>query len=544
MSLLIARSLSKSYDGRIVVRGVDLAVDPGHRAGLVGENGIGKSTVLRLLAGVEEPDDGDVTRPADLGYLHQEFPYTRTTTVGSVIESALVSVREIEQDLEQAAIALTEPDAAATAAYEHALARAEQSDVWSADARAARTLAGLGLEGMDRRRPVGELSGGQRTRLGLAALLIRQPGALLLDEPTNHLDDAAAQYLATALRTLPGAVLLASHDRVFLDDVCTEIIDLDPTQESTSAGTTGNTVYGGGYTDYLEAKRVERERWEQRFTVEQEELAALRKSVATTARELGYGRRRDNDTMAFGFKRNEVQQQVSRRVRNARLRLDTLDAAQVRKPPASLRFTATSVRGTQGTQPGHTTSGGIVAWARGVVVRGIEFPAVEVTGGQRLLVTGDNGAGKSTLLGVLAGDLVPTIGDAGTARSIRVGLLEQDPNLGDESRTPRTVLVLAGGADLLEAPTAHVDAHGLVAPRDLDRPIGLLSVGQRRRVLLAMLMIQAPDVLLLDEPTNHISLRLADELLDMVPSWPGAVVIASHDRWLRRRWSGDVLHLG
>ncbi|TGJ96043.1 antibiotic ABC transporter ATP-binding protein, partial [Actinotalea fermentans ATCC 43279 = JCM 9966 = DSM 3133] len=360
-ALLTAVDLTRSYGDRTVLAGVSLAVDPGHRTGLVGENGVGKSTLLRLLAGVEDPDSGTVTRPPDLGYLHQELPYGPTTSVGQVVEEALAGVREVERDLEAAALALAGPSSAdvserasaigharsdnphdvdaLTAAYDLALARAEQSDVWGADARAARALAGLGLDVIHRDRLVSRLSGGQRTRLGLAALLIRQPGALLLDEPTNHLDDEAAEFLASALRALPGAVLLASHDRVFLDEVCTEILDLDPSQEASSAGRSGGTLYAGSYRDYLRAKRVERARWEQRFAAEQDELKALRRSVATTARNVSHDRERGNQSkLLYDAKGERVQSQVSRRVRNAQQRLDTLQAEQVRRPPEPLRF--------------------------------------------------------------------------------------------------------------------------------------------------------------------------------------------------------------
>ncbi|ROS72100.1 macrolide transport system ATP-binding/permease protein [Cellulomonas sp. PhB143] len=552
--MLAASDLSRSYDGRPVLVGLSLAVDPGHRTGLVGENGVGKSTLIRVLAGVEDPDAGDVVRPADLGYLHQELPHGPRTTVGEVVEAALAQVRAIEHELERAGAALADDTGpVATAAYDAALSRAEASDAWGADARAARTLAGLGLASIDRDRTVGRLSGGQRTRLGLAELLIRRPAALLLDEPTNHLDDDAAEFLADALRALPGAVLLGSHDRVFLDEVCTEILDLDPSRESTSAGRTGATLYGGTYSDYLEAKRVERERWEQRFAAEQEELRGLRESVATTSRELGYGRRRDHDTMAFGVKGNDVQQQVSRRVRNARLRLDTLERDQVRRPPAPLRFAPPHLRtgGRGAGAPGTSPTGDVVLWARGVVVPGgagprLDMPAsgvpsIDVAAGARLLVTGENGAGKSTLLHVLAGDLAPGTGTAGRARGVEVALLEQDVHLDDDARTPRDLLALAGGLDPLDRPA--VDSHGLVAPRDLDRSLRLLSVGQRRRVVLAMIVTRSPDVLLLDEPTNHLSLALAEELMAAVETWPGAVVVASHDRWLRRGWRGDVVHL-
>ncbi|MCR1983559.1 ATP-binding cassette domain-containing protein [Cellulosimicrobium cellulans] len=570
--VLRASDVRVSFAGRAVLRGVDLAVDPGHRTGLVGENGVGKSTLLRVLAGTLAPDDGTVSRPADLGFLHQEFPYPSTTTVRAVVDDALVRVRGIERELEEAALALAgdpggEPVPGAEEAYARALARAELADVWDADARAARTLAGLGLD-VDgvAGREVGSLSGGQRTRLGLAALLVRQPGAMLLDEPTNHLDDAAAEFLAAALRALPGAVVLASHDRVFLDEVCTEILDLDPVAEplrgagdAARAGGAG-TLYGGTYGDYLEAKRVERERWEQRFEAEQAELAELRRGVAVTARDVSKNRERGNQAkILYDFKGERVQSQVARRVRNAQQRLDALERDQVRKPPPPLRFAPPS--GGTGVAPG---GGDVVAWARGVVVhrpgRGgpgaapgerpdrldmaaSGVPSVEVARGSRLLVTGANGAGKSTLLHVLAGDLVPDAGTVGRARGVRVGLLEQDVHLHDDDRTPRELLALAQGVDPADARDAAVDAHGLLAPRDLGRRLAELSVGQRRRVVLAMLVTQAPDVLLLDEPTNHVSLTLAGELMEAVEEWPGAVVVASHDRWLRRRWQGDAVHL-
>ena len=592
-SLLTATDLTKSYGDRTVLAGVSLAVDPGHRTGLVGENGVGKSTLLRLLAGIEDPDSGSVTRPADLGYLHQELPYGPTTTVGQVVEDALAGVREIERALEDAGAALASssepgrgttrpgPDEGSTevdtltAAYDLALARAEQSDVWGADARAARALAGLGLDVIHRDRLVSRLSGGQRTRLGLAALLIRQPGALLLDEPTNHLDDEAAEFLASALRALPGAVLLASHDRVFLDEVCTEILDLDPSQEASSAGRTGGTLYAGSYRDYLRAKRVERARWEQQFAAEQDELKALRRSVATTARNVSHDRERGNQSkLLYDAKGERVQSQVSRRVRNAQQRLDTLLAEQVHKPPEPLRFSpphlvrerATSSSpgrsgGRRGSQGASNGTDGLALWARDVVVQGgatepgaatpgrprldlraAGVPSIDVAPGAKLLVTGANGSGKSTLLHVLAGDIVPSAGSVGRARGVEVALLEQDVRLHDDDRTPRDLLALITGQDPADRPL--VNAHGLVAPRDLDRPLAELSVGQRRRVVLAMLVTQAPDVLLLDEPTNHISLALAEELMAAVETWPGAVVVASHDRWLRRTWKGDVVHLG
>ncbi|MFS0706020.1 ABC-F family ATP-binding cassette domain-containing protein [Cellulomonas sp. 179-A 9B4 NHS] len=518
--VLRARSLVRSYDGRTVLDGVDVDVDPGHRLGVVGENGVGKSTLLRLLAGLDDPDSGEVVRPPDLGYLGQEPLLDPAATPDDVLADALAHVRAVADALDGAAAALADDAPGAADAYAAALARAELAGVWDADRRADVALAGLGLGDVARDRPVGTLSGGQRSRLALAALLVRQPAAVLLDEPTNHLDDDAAGYLADALRRLPGAVLLTSHDRVFLDEVCTGVLDLDP-------GLDGPTTYGGTFTDYLEARRVARERWEQRYRDEQDELRSLRVAVRTTARRVGHDRAMGNEAkLPWDAKGARVEQQVSRRVRDARRRLDTLDAEQVRRPPAPLRFAMPAPR--EARTP-------VVLQVRDATVPGrVHVPALDLDASARLLVTGPNGAGKSTLLHLLAGDLAPAHGTVHRTRGVEVALLEQDVGLTDDPRTPRA-LYAAVTADRPDAPPL-VDL-GLVAPRDVDRAMRELSVGQRRRVVLALLVARTPHVLLLDEPTNHVSVTLAGELADALATAPGAVVVATHDRWLRRTWT-------
>ena len=371
------------------------------------------------------------------------------------------------------------------------------------------------------------MSGGQRGRLALAALLVRRPAALLLDEPTNHLDDAAAAFLEEQLRSLPGVVVLASHDRAFLDAVCTDLIDLDPAVD-------GPTRYGGNYTAYLAQKRAERERWQRRFGEEQEELAELRRSVAVTAHQVAPGRaKRDNEKMGYGHTSGRVQNQISRRVRNASRRLDELERDQVRKPPEPLRFRATTLAS--------SSIEGILVSLRDVRVPGrLTLDRLDVSATDRLLVTGANGAGKSTLLAVLAGRLEAS-GEVRRRRGLTVGLLAQDTVFDRPDRTVRETYELALGAERAES--APLGSLGLVAPRDLGRRVGELSVGQRRRLALALLVVDPPELLLLDEPTNHLSPRLSDELEEALGTGPGAVVVASHDRWLRSRWSGHEIRL-
>jgi macrolide transport system ATP-binding/permease protein len=526
-SALLANDLVRTFGTRRVLDGVSLTAAPGHRIGLIGENGVGKSTLLRLLAGTDEPDTGSVVRPADIGFLHQEMPFDDASTIADVLDDALREARDDLAALDRLTRLLAEDDSF-LGEYGERLDRAQEHGAWDADRRAAIVVAGLGLGEIPHHRTLGSLSGGQRSRLALAALLIRRPAALLLDEPTNHLDDEAAAFLEDQLRGLPGVVVVASHDRAFLDAVCTDLIDLDPAVD-------GPTRYGGNYTDYLAQKLAERERWERRYAEEQEELSDLRRAVAVTARQVAPGRpRRDNEKMGYDHAGGRVQSQISRRVRNAARRLDELERSQVRKPPPPLRF--------RGTPPASAASAeGILLSLRDIRVPGrLALDRLDVVATGRLLVTGPNGAGKSTLLAVLAGQLAAT-GQVHRRRGLTVGLLAQDTVFDRPDRTAQDTYERAVGAD--RAAAVPLRSLGLIAPADLGKRVGDLSVGQRRRLALALLVAHPPELLLLDEPTNHLSPRLCDELEEALGTGLGAVVVASHDRWLRSRWSGRELPL-
>jgi macrolide transport system ATP-binding/permease protein len=405
--------------------------------------------------------------------------------------------------------------------YGEVLEWAQARDAWDADRRATLVLDGLGLAEVDTRRRLDTLLGGPRSRLALAALLVRRPGALLLDEPTNHLDDEAVAFVEAHLRGLPGVVVLASHDRVFLDAVCTAVVDLDPSRA-------GVTRYGGAYSDYLHAKRAERARWEQQYATEQGELVALRHAVAVTSRLVSHERApRDNDKMAYDFFGGRVQRQISCRVRNAVQRLDERTARQVRKPPAPLRFAATVTA---------AGSSGLALSARGLRVSGRVGSARARRAGRagRRAAPGHRpervGQVDATRR---AGRAVAPHAAVHRAGGMRIGLLEQDVAFSDPQRTPRSLY--EGATPLAEL--------GLIAPRDLDRPVGVLSVGQRRRLALALLVARTPHVLLLDETHQPPVADAGRGLEDALRAAPGAVVAASHDRWLRRGWDGPELAL-
>ncbi|MEU0945588.1 ABC-F family ATP-binding cassette domain-containing protein [Streptomyces canus] len=533
---LLARDLVRTLGGRRVLDGISLTASPGHRIGLIGENGVGKSTLLRVLAGPDEPDAGSVTRPADLGFLHQEMPYDADSTIAVVLDEALREAREDLAELDRlgAELALLPEDddpghQDLLDAYGRRLEQAQDRESWDADRRAALVLDGLGLGAFGHERTLGSLSGGQRGRLALAALLVRRPSALLLDEPTNHLDDGAATFLEEQIRALPGTVVVAGHDRAFLDAVCTDLIDLDPAVD-------GPVRYGGNYSAYLSQKRAERERWERRYTEEQEDLAELRQAAGVTAHRVAPDRgRTDNEKMGYGHRAGRVQHQISRRVRNATRRLEDLERTQVAEPPRPLRFAA-------GDMAAHSEEdSGPLLSLHGIRVPGrLALDGLEISPTDRLLVTGGNGAGKSTLLAVLAGHL-PAEGEVRRRGGLTVGLLTQDTNFEHPDRTARDTYEQTLGARRTEQ--VPLGSLGLIHEADLDKPVGHLSVGQRRRLALALLVACPPQLLLLDEPTNHLSPRLCDELEAALGPGPGAIVVASHDRWLRRRWQGRAVRL-
>jgi len=572
-----ADGISRSYGDHRIISDLTLIIDSTHRVGLIGENGAGKSTLLRLLAGTELPDTGTVTRPARTALLWQEVQYEPSATVEQLIEDALSDIRAIERELVDAATALSNAGETADESYSRALAAAEAADVWTVESRRDEILAGLGVAGLPLTRRLDEVSGGQRSRFALAALLLARPSALLLDEPTNHLDDSATDFLRSQLIAWPGPVVFASHDRAFLDEVATVLVDLDPSragaptgggqgergqderglgepsQKERGQGGGGNsddevsgatsirrsapTRFGGTYTEYLAERAAERRRWEAQYATEQQELRYLDNSVAVTSREIENDKpRRDNDKMGFDFRTGKVQKQVSRRVRNAQGRLDDLQQNQVAPPAKVLAFNGIP----HGSHALDDESA--LLKLRGTHVAGrlhIDKLAIEAT--SSILVTGANGAGKSTLLGVLAGTVRADGGSVHRRKGLRVALLEQDVRFADPTRSPRAIYERTVGERRAElVPLAGL---GLLASRDLDRPTGTLSIGQQRRLALALIIARPPHVFLLDEPTNHLSLDLATELEDALGTYPGAVIVASHDRWLRRRWEGATLPL-
>ncbi|SDK37962.1 macrolide transport system ATP-binding/permease protein [Nonomuraea jiangxiensis] len=471
---------------------ITASVRPGERAGIVGENGSGKSTLLRLIAGVESPDDGEVTVVAagGVGYLGQTLDLPGHHTVQQAIDAALAELRAIERGMSEAA------EAQDMDRYAELLTAFEARDGYEADARVDKAMHGLGLARVERSRVLSSLSGGERARLGLACVLAAAPEILLLDEPTNHLDEQAMSWLEDRLREHKGTVVAVSHDRIFLDRVATAILEVE-------GGTL--TRFGGGYTGFRAAKAAARSRWEQAYAAWREEIEQVKEFAATTARRVAVGRdMKDNNKMAYDRNAGRVQSTVASRVRQAQERLRRLEDDPVPRPPEPLRFRGTFA-------PAGARTGPLA-----------QIGPVRVEAGDRLLIHGPNGAGKSTLLAAVAAE-------AGE----RAGYLPQEVTFDPG----RTVIETYGGQ------AAALMATGLFRPEALETKVGALSVGQRRRLALAVLLAGEHDLLLLDEPTNHLSLTLVEELERALDGYGGALVVVTHDRALRRRFTGTQISL-
>ncbi|MEU7608724.1 ABC-F family ATP-binding cassette domain-containing protein [Micromonospora sp. NPDC049204] len=520
---LTLHAVSKAYAHGRVLNAVSGTVRDGERAAVVGENGAGKSTLLRLLAGQEPPDEGEIVVTADggIGYLGQVLDLPDTATVADATDAALADLRDLQRRITQAEQELSAGEAGLLNAYGEMVTAYELRGGYRADAQVRAAMSALGIGELTPDRALGTLSGGQRARLALAGVLSADPELLLLDEPTNNLDGTALAWLEDRLRRHRGTLVMVTHDRLLLQRVATTILEVD--------GDRGTVVrYGNGYAGYLAEKRAARQRWEQAHAEWTAEIAHWTDWGTTTAYRVAPGRAiRDHNKCKYNGDGRRVQASISTRVRSAAERLHRLHAEPVPRPPDPLRLHApldAAVRE------------GTVLTACGVRVAGrLWVPELTVTAGERLLVTGPNGAGKSTLLDVLADVLTP---DEGTVRRRgRRGYLPQESAVGAPSHSLLSAFA-SGRVGTRQEHAERLESLGLFRAGDFDKPIGALSVGQRRRLALARLLAVEADVLLLDEPTNHLSLMLVEELEQALANYSGAVVVVSHDRLFQARWTG------
>ncbi|MEU6678984.1 ABC-F family ATP-binding cassette domain-containing protein [Streptomyces sp. NPDC046925] len=545
---LLAENVHCVLGDRLVLRDVSLKVSRGERVGLIGENGRGKSTLLRALAGELPLQRGQVVRAVagQVGFLPQEPGFPAGATIETVLERATEEFGEMAERMRAAEELMSsgkEDLSDVLGEYGRLQDEFARRGGWELDARVGEVLDVFGLGGLDRLRPTATLSGGERSRLALAELVLAEPAGLLLDEPTNHLDDRAVDWLVPWLARYQGPCLIASHDRVLLDTAVTAIVDLD--------GSRGTTVrYGGGYRDYLDERAAAQARWWQEYRDWRQELAETRRRLDKAARSgRTFSGMRDSDKLSYNLAGGSAQAAAARATRAARQQLGRLLDEEVRRPPEPLTFTApesepASDPASDPENEGAGLSGdGVLLRADGLVVgdvlRGVDL---ELAPGTLHVITGPNGAGKSTLLSALAGLRTPDAGAVTGEPGLRIGYLPQESHFSGERRGVLETFA-AHRAAYVDDAARELARFGLFGSADFDIPVNRLSVGQLRRLELALLFSRRPNLLLLDEPSNHLSLALVEQLQAAVERFTGPVVMVTHDRALREHHRDSLLEL-
>lgn len=527
-------SISFSFGSRLILDRVSLHVSNGERAFLIGPNGVGKSTLLRILTGDLTPDTGRIV-PGPVPQ-HVPDPERFDGSVAQFLDSVLKPFNELLTRFHQATEAMAAGDTHRALEFDQLLARLNALDVWSLDARVNETLAGLGLVnfiGAGKNRMMHALSPGQRARLKLAALLMVRPEVLVLDEPTNHLDREAADFLSRVVANWGGPVLATSHDRSFIESTATVIYDMDITVWKELARADGETIVGvyrnaGNYTDYLAAKTIARAKHQQIHSAQQAEKREL------------HEHRRESMKIARGGVRVETTARKEKkfftdraaatsvkRTRNDDVRLERLSQREVQKPRHyDLTFPPYK------SDPGS----GLAVSLRDAAVAGRRAPVTFDLGrGEHLLVTGANGAGKSTLLNWIATGSAPT----GTVNS---GTMTRDEPVGVVPQTLPDASSAGFGTERWQSGIGEA-GKGILHPSMWSIPVADLSAGNQRRAQFAVALTTNPAVLIIDEPTNYLDLETMDALEDALRDWRGTLIIASHDRWLIEHWHGRHLHL-
>jgi ATPase subunit of ABC transporter with duplicated ATPase domains len=524
---VVAHRISKDRGAARTLTDVDLTVGPEHRVGVVGPNGVGKSTLLQILAGVESPDAGTVvvTPPGStVAYLAQE-PEAHSTETLSELLARRTGVAAATAELEAAGEDLAGAGPGTADRYSLALERYMALGAPDFEARSAGVLDDLGLPSRLLELPTASLSGGQRARSSLAALLLARHDLLLLDEPTNDLDFDGLDRLEDFLSRRRGGLVVVSHDRAFLERIVTTVVDIDESSHRV-------TTYGGGFAGFVEAKATARRHAEeayQGYVSERDRLRTRERSQREwAARGVAKERRnpKDGDKAQRDFRLNRTEKQASK-VRITEKALARLDPVEKPWEAWDLHLDLTMAR----------RSGDVVARLSGAVVRRGDWQLgpvdLEVRWADRLAIVGPNGSGKTTLLAALLGKMALESGSLWTGPSVIVGELGQERRRFSEGDA-----TLLGAFLAALGPTApESEARSLLAKFGLGaahvlRAAASLSPGERTRAELALLVARGTNCLVLDEPTNHLDVPAIEQLEAALDAWEGTLLLVSHDRRL------------
>ena len=529
-------AISKSYGLQQVLNGVTFVLNFGHCMGLVGANGVGKTTLLKIITGEVTPDGGKINIPPniEIGYLAQVIALAEGKTIADLITESMVRLTELERRMrmleEQMAQMSGDVLDALMTEYGETVEQFERYGGYEIDFRVDAVFDGLGIGHMDRSRQFATLSGGEKSRAGLALLLLQSPDVLLLDEPTSHLDFAALEWLEDYLSAYRGALLIVSHDRHFLNHTVNVIVEID---EHTHAA----RQFVGDYDNYVRVKTLERLRWRQDYERQQDEIKALRQEIKVDARRnSNYRAHTDNDKFVRNGKIATHDNTVAKKVRAAEEKLRRIEANPIPEPPDDLRFSPDfDPDALKGRAPLYV-SGLVKAFGDRRVLDEVTFTLGRDS---RIVIVGPNGAGKSTLLKILAGMETPNTGEVYINPAVRVGYLDQEQQTLDEAQTLFEAYA-AGLPGTEQQLKATLIKSGLFRYEEFGKRVGELSRGQQRKLQIARLIAGKANLLILDEPTNSISFDVLEAFESALRDFPGAVIAASHDRRFIQQFDGDV----
>jgi ATP-binding cassette subfamily F protein 3 len=510
--LLSVSNVAKSYGVDHILTGVNFRLERGEKVALVGRNGAGKTTLLKIITGQEKPDTGSVqlTRGAKVGYLRQEAPVTLGRSVIEEAQSAVERQLELQQRLEELEKRLentptTEELDEYALLHEHFM----EAEGYSAERDVRVVLLRMGFTEDEFDKPTAKLSGGEKTRLAIARLLLEEPDLLILDEPTNHLDLQATEWLEGWLRQYHGAVLLVSHDRAFLDSTAERVLEMrDRTVKA----------YPGPFPKYLEIRAAEE------------------------ARQAEVARRQEQDIAKMDeFVRRFMNSQRTAQARGRLKLMNRLVANKVEAPKAE--------KGIKGGFAEAKRSGDNVIVCEKLTVG---FPGPEGTVlfqnldwtariGERWGIIGENGSGKSTLMKVVLGHLDALTGRARIGANVAAGYFSQDASDLDQEESPLDMMMW--DLDLTPVEARNLLGRFLITGDDVYRPIKTLSGGEKNKLSLARLTQISPNLLILDEPTNHLDMASREALAEILREYSGTLILVSHDRYLLSQVTDHTLDI-
>lgn len=508
---LKAEHIHKTYDTITVLKDVSFSLEKGQKAGLIGNNGTGKSTLLKILAGVVEADGGTVTvqKNSAIGYMPQDTSLVTNETIHDYLRR-VSGIGALEECLEHS------PEA---------LAEYERRNGYTFDHRVGMALASFGLREVSSDRLINSLSSGQKSKAFMGGVLLSDPDVLLLDEPTNNLDLPALIWLEDFLMRSEAACIIVSHDRFFLDRVVRKIFEID-------WYTRMLTITSGRYSDYLVRKEKERARQWAEHKAQQEEIKRLTETARAKKVEAIRGshfRGTDNDKFLRGFKRDRASKsgKVAKAIEK---RIEQMEIVEkpIERDVFRIRLQPTKPNGSREIVLRETVAG----YAKD----GFHIGPISITipYGSRIVILGLNGSGKSTILKTISDELKPLGGEVAVGSALVVGNLMQEHDSLPRGEVLKDFLMRRAGIAIQDAYALAVK-YGFKAV-EIDKEIASLSPGGRARLLFALFSALSANVLLLDEPTNHLDLEALDALEEAVAHYEGTIVLVSHDRYFLEKF--------